>query len=159
MTSRRQTLGPAERAVFTMVELSGGFPRTLAPLYKRQLDALVRLGMLTPPNGDDMYHVTPGLSSTMPSASHGSQPPPAHPVIPAPPRVPTIHPPASEPPAPPTPVPAHEPMGTLVARVPQEWIDYIWTLDPKNRSNGLRTLLEPIMKRRLQGSGARRRAS
>lgn len=108
----------------------------VVPLYKRQLNHLAELGVVQR-REDGAYVVIAGDALQDPST-----PPPKRPSAP---------PPKSSPP--PAPEPKAEPMGTLVARVPQAWIDLLDSMGP-TRSEAARVLLGKAL---AHASGARLR--
>lgn len=117
------------RAVYHLVS-TGQMTVHVVPLYKRQLNHLADMGVIRR-REDGAYEVIDGDA-----VKGASTPPPKRP---------------SAPPA--APEPKAEPMGTLVARVPQAWIDLLDSMGP-TRSEAARVLLGKAL---AHASGARLR--
>jgi hypothetical protein len=128
MSSKTERLGPAERAVYDLVE-RGAIDASHAGLYRRPLAALARVGLVR--------RLDSGAYQAIRAASD-TRPPPASETPPA--RAPS-EPPAST---------REPPMQTLVVRVPVELLEVLDTLGP-NRSEAARAVL-----RRALGSGVRK---
>ena len=160
MTQTDNRLGPADRAVYHLVE-AGKVDAAHAPLYRPQLSRLRRAGLIQKAE-DGGYAATFTLSD----------PPPAR--TPLPSEVPrealeelptsTDHDPPSEPyhavvrppsEAPPPPwaisgglrkTSRRPPMGKVVARVPQSLLDRLDEIGP-TRSEALRTTLQRVLEK------------
>lgn len=132
MTMKRNTMSDLERAVYDLAE-AGALDASHAVLYARSIGKLGRAGLLTKDDAG-VYRAVRAASDTRPPKP-GTMPPPApqKPVAPA---------------APPAP-----PMGTLVVRVPQDWLDILDAMGP-DRSTALRTVLGRAL---AAGSGSRMR--
>ncbi len=128
---KRNTMSDLERAVYALAE-AGALDASHAVLYARPIGKLARAGLLTRA-ADGAYLAVRAATDTRPPRA-------------------TIAPPASvaliAPKAPPAP-----PMGTLVVRVPQEWLDVLDAMGP-DRSTALRTVLGRAL---ASASGSRMR--
>jgi len=118
------------RAVYHLVS-TGQMTPWIVGMYRRQLGALAAAGAITR-DAEGAYH--------------------ARPLSEAPVRR-TTPPPKSTPAPVAAPAEVHPPMGTLVCKVPQEWIDILDAMGP-TRSEAARTMLGRAL---ASGSGARLR--
>lgn len=134
MSARLPALGTSERAVYHLVE-AGQVTPTTAGLYRRELRALGAHGLVTRTEDGGFAAV---LVQGEPRPK--STPPPS-----APPSRPYHEPPRAV---------RSAPMSTLVARVPQEWLDLLDARGP-DRSTALREVLGRAL---AAGSGIRKAA-
>ena len=133
---------PAERAVYHLVESTGGLDDAHTSLYRHQIAALREAGLVLR-HPDGITRIVPSLPAPAdtipPPAPTRSEPPPAH----------------APPPRTSTP-PEGVPMATLVVRVPPEWLDVLESMAKpgETRSDVVRGLLG----RAIAGTSGRRRA-
>lgn len=139
---------PAERAVYHLVESTGGLDDAHCSLYRHQIAALREAGLVLR-HPDGVTRIVPSMAApaeTIPPRATAETIPP-----PAPSPAPSSPPRASTP-------PEGVPMATLVVRVPPEWLDVLEGMarPGETRSDVVRGLLG----RAIAGSsGARRRVT
>lgn len=119
---KRNTMSDLERVVYDLAE-AGALDAAHAVLYPRPIGKLARAGLLHR-REDGSYEAIRAQSDTRPPP-RASERPPAVLATPTPK-------------APPAPKP--DPMGTLVVRVPAEWLDVLDAMGP-DRSQALRAVL------------------
>lgn len=134
---KRNAMSDLERAVYDLAE-AGALDAAHAVLYPRPIGKLARAGLLERVEVDGVlvYRAVRAPTDTRPART-------------------TIAPPTvtQAPPAPP-PAPAPDPMGTLVCRVPQAWIDTLDAMGFESRSEAARIMLGKAL---ANASGARLR--
>lgn len=123
---KRNGMSDLERAVYDLAD-AGALDASHALLYARPIGRLARAGLLTKDAETGAYRAVRAASDTRPP-SRGS-------VIPA---------------APPEPKPV---LGTLVCRVPEEWLEVLDAMGP-SRSEAARVMLGRAL---ANASGARRK--
>ncbi len=146
---KRTTMSELERAVYDLAE-AGALDAAHAVLYPRPIGKLVRAGLIerTEVMAEDGRPVTVFRAVRAPTDTR-----PPRSLTPASVAPVAI---ARTIPAPPPPVstPAPDPMGTLVCRVPQAWIDTLDAMGFESRSEAARIMLGKAL---ASGSGARLR--
>jgi hypothetical protein len=141
MKQRLPALGTSERAVYHLVE-AGRVTVYTCGMYRRELRALAEHGLV---QRTDDGGWAPILVQGQPAPK--TTPPPRDVAIDV--ALPPVRQPTMLPSAPPVHGP---PMNTLVARVPQEWLDVLDAMGP-TRSEALRAVLGKALAAR---SGSRR---
>jgi hypothetical protein len=127
----RNTMSELERAVYDLAD-AGALDAAHAPLYARAIGRLAARGLITR-DEHGVYRAVRAATDTRP------------------PRAATVPPPKpSEPPT-----EESEPVGILVVRVPQSWLDVLDARGP-SRSAATRAILGRAL---AAGSGQRKRAA
>lgn len=139
MPNRTAALSAADRAVYHFVE-TGQCDAAHAALYKRQLSALRRAGLVLPRADGSWAPVPPRTDPPPPPAAESTPARRTGTATPVSNRIPSVPPPS------PPPAPQATALETLVARVPPEWLEAIDGLrGGRTRSDVVRELLEDAL--------------
>lgn len=144
--SKNHSITPAERAVYQLIEDRGGMDRTHTALYRHQIAALRKAGLVID-HPDGILRIVP---------DRGSVPPPGEPARVARSTMrPPAHPAPQAAPAPPA-EPREPPMGTLVVRVPPAWLDALRA--EAGASETVSDVVRALLGKHLAGASGSRRA-